>query len=88
MHTLDFNLQIILYDLSGFKQMGHQYILVDIIELNELEIDEKSINYVEVNVGHNIKKIVLIMKSVTVAKKGKLRNHYLKKLAIVLVYTT
>ena len=37
--------------------MGHQCILLDdFIGLNELEIDEKSINYIKV--GHNIEKTV------------------------------
>ena len=53
--------------------MGHQYILLDdFIGLNELEIDEKSINYVKVATTlKNRLDQVLTMISVTVTKKGK-----------------
>ena len=46
-----------IWSFKFLNEMGHQYILLDdFMGLNELEIDEKSVNYVKV--GHNIKKTV------------------------------
>ena len=62
-----------IWSFKFLNEMGHQCILLDdFIGLNELEIDEKSINYVKVATTlKNRLDQVLTMISVTVTKKGK-----------------